>query len=252
MAQFGGDPVPRSRWPCRPAARSAGIRRKPRPSLTCSLLCRAGLRAHHPGEQWQESDEGRRSDDIERTGGVSRPVVIRWRNRYLEGAWVPWPTCPGRTGNRTPTRRPSWSGRWKPRRSIWASRTAVGCWPGRWGSATSRSRRCGASGWGLQPWRTETFKSSTDPELVAVRDAVQAEGVQVIAHPRLSRKGTCAGLVGGNNTPLSQDFGGTGGGRGRGRSSLDPSPPKIASFDFQEVSEATSLTHDSTCGRKAS
>ena len=59
-------------------------------------------------------------------------------------------------------------------------------------------------------------------------------------------------LVGGSNMPLSQEFGGAEMGTGKGSVSPIPRPPKIASFDFQEVSEATSLTHDSTCGRKAS
>ena len=48
----------------------------------------------------------------------------------------------------------------------------AGCWPSTWGSRSRRWRRIWRE-WGLQPWRRETFKFSTDPELEAkVRDVV--------------------------------------------------------------------------------
>ena len=63
--------------------------------------------------------------------------------------------------------------RWSRRRRRWRSRTGPrGCWAGTSGSATRRSPGRGAR-YRVQPWRRETFKFSTDPELEAkVRDVV--------------------------------------------------------------------------------
>ena len=102
--------------------------------------------------------------------------------------------------------------------------------------------------------------------------AVADRDVQVQHRPRTRcRQGRCAGRgCPGNGPPevvpegdvcgagrweqyaVITGFRRHGMGTREGVGQSDPSPPKIASFDFQEVSEATSLTHDSTCGRKAS
>ena len=63
--------------------------------------------------------------------------------------------------------------RWSRRRSRWRSRTGrAGCWASTSGSGTRRSPGRGAR-YRVKPWRRETFKFSTDPELEAkVRDVV--------------------------------------------------------------------------------
>ena len=63
--------------------------------------------------------------------------------------------------------------RWRRRRRRWRSRTGPrGCSAASWGSATRRSRGAWRA-YRVQPWRSETFKFSTDPELEAkVSDVV--------------------------------------------------------------------------------
>src|SRR5512135_451173 len=69
------------------------------------------------------SGEGLGTSAVAERVGVSRPTVILWRNRYRDGGVRRWPTCRGRVGRRTPTRRRSWSTRWKHRPSGWRAPT---------------------------------------------------------------------------------------------------------------------------------
>ena len=118
--------------------------------------------------------EGHSNTEIATRVGVSRPTVIHWRDRYAEGGLAALEDRK-RSG--------------RPRRVDEAQVVVATLTPppraaggdalvepaaGRasWGSASRRWRGSGAS-WDLQPWRVETFKFSTDPELEAkVRDVV--------------------------------------------------------------------------------
>ena len=117
--------------------------------------------------------EGVPNAEIARRVGVSRPTVLAWRNRYVAGG-VPALGDLARSG-RPPvhdeiavvvaTLAPP------------PERLAVTHW-----SARLLGEQLGVSfatvariwrKWDLQPWRTETFKFSTDPELEAkIRDVV--------------------------------------------------------------------------------
>src|SRR5512135_2963558 len=119
------------------------------------------------------SGEGLGTTAVAARLGVSRPTVILWRNRYLEGgldalADLPRPGRKSDTGEaaiviRTLEAPPEqlgvthWSSRLLAREMDVSNVTIAKVW-----------RK-----YGLQPWRTETFKFSTDPELDAkVRDVV--------------------------------------------------------------------------------
>ena len=118
--------------------------------------------------------EGVPNADIARRVGVSRPTVIEWRNRYEAGGIAALDDL-DRSG-RPPVID----------EIAVVVATVAGCRPRRWGSRTGRlgcwRRHLGISfasvariwrKWKLQPWRAETFKFSTDPELDAkVRDVV--------------------------------------------------------------------------------
>lgn len=117
--------------------------------------------------------EGAGTSEIAARLGVSRPTVIAWRERYRAGGLAALSDAP-RSGRpvvideavivaRTlepPPRRlgvTHWSSRLLAKEIGVSDFTIAKTW-----------RR-----WGLQPWRRETFKFSTDPELVAkVHDVV--------------------------------------------------------------------------------
>ena len=117
--------------------------------------------------------EGVPNAEIARRVGVSRPTVIGWRERYLEGgtAALDDRPRPGRAKQidesavvvatlEKPPERLSvthWSSRLLGRELGLGHATIARVW----------------NRWNLQPWRVETFKFSTDPELDAkVRDVV--------------------------------------------------------------------------------
>src|SRR4051812_28217393 len=117
--------------------------------------------------------EGVPNAEIARRVGVSRPTVISWRQRYLEGgpAALDDRPRPGRapqvdeaeivaaTLNQPPEELgvTHWSSRLLGRELGLGHATIARIW----------------NKWNLQPWRVETFKFSTDPELEAkVRDVV--------------------------------------------------------------------------------
>jgi transposase len=117
--------------------------------------------------------EGVPNTEIGRRVGVSRQTVIAWRERYLEGG----PTAlddrpkPGRAPEideaqvvvRTLEAPPERLGI-----THWSSRLLAG----ELGLSHATIARVWAK-WDLQPWRSETFKFSTDPHLDAkVRDVV--------------------------------------------------------------------------------
>ena len=117
--------------------------------------------------------DGVSNTEIAERVGVSRPTVISWRERYVASGIRVWPMSSGRVGR----------GRWTGPRS----------WPRR---LTPPPKKLGITHWSsrllaehlkvdastvlrtwrdyrVQPWRAETFKFSTDPELVAkVTDVV--------------------------------------------------------------------------------
>jgi transposase len=117
--------------------------------------------------------EGVPNAEIARRVGVSRPTVIGWRERYLEGgtAALDDRPRPGRAKQideaavvvatlEAPPERlgvTHWSSRLLGRELGLGHATIARVW----------------TKWNLQPWRVETFKFSTDPELDAkVRDVV--------------------------------------------------------------------------------
>src|SRR5512135_2680050 len=110
------------------------------------------------------SGEGLGTTAVAERVGVSRPTVILWRNRYLEGgvdalADLPRPGRKSDTVEEPPERLgvTHWSSRLLAREMGVSNVTIAKVW-----------RKAG-----LQPWRTETFKFSTDPDLDAkVRDVV--------------------------------------------------------------------------------
>ena len=119
------------------------------------------------------SGEGLGTTAVAERVGVSRPTVILWRNRYLEGGVDALADLP-RPGRKSDTDE-----------AAIVVRTLEPP-PERLGvthrSSRLLAREMGVSNftiakvwrkWGLQPWRTETFKFSTDPEIDAkVRDVV--------------------------------------------------------------------------------
>ena len=95
-------------------------------------------------------------------GAATRPGVCGgWRTRSARGV-------PGRCLGSG-----SWPLLWRHLPRGTGSRTGrAGCWHVTWASATPPWRGCGAA-YGIQPWRSGTFKYSTDPELVGrVTDVV--------------------------------------------------------------------------------
>src|SRR5215211_3620924 len=119
------------------------------------------------------ADDGVGTNEIVHRVGVSKPTVIAWKKRYAaEGiAGLEDRSKPGRPATIDEVSVVSATLEPPPERlgvTHWSSRLLAGelgishVWIGKiW-------RR-----WGLQPWRAETFKFSTDPELEAkVRDVV--------------------------------------------------------------------------------
>ncbi|MEX1264454.1 MAG: IS630 family transposase [Actinomycetota bacterium] len=117
--------------------------------------------------------EGAGTSEIAASLGVSRPTVIAWRERYRTGGLAALDDAPrsgrpveieeaeivARTLEPPPERLgvTHWSTRLLAKEAGVSDFTIAKTW-----------RR-----WGLQPWRRETFKFSTDPELVAkVRDVI--------------------------------------------------------------------------------
>src|SRR5512142_988736 len=119
------------------------------------------------------SGEGLGTTAVAERVGVSRPTVILWRNRYLEGGVDALADLP-RPGRKSDTDEAAIVVRTLEEPP---ERLGVTHW-----SSRLLAREMGVSDvtiakvwrkWGLQPWRTETFKFSTDPELDAkVRDVV--------------------------------------------------------------------------------
>src|SRR5512142_464086 len=119
------------------------------------------------------SAEGMGTTAVAERVGVSRPTVILWRDRYQQGGVDALVDLP-RPGRRSDTDEVGIIARTleAPPDSL-----AVTHW-----SSRLLAREMGVSNvtvakvwrkYGLQPWRTETFKFSTDPELDAkVRDVV--------------------------------------------------------------------------------
>src|SRR5215468_2796195 len=102
------------------------------------------------------ADEGVGTNEIVERVGVSKPTVIAWKKRYAaEGiAGLDDRPKPGRPAKLGVTH---WSSR------LLAERLGIS---NVWVAKIWRK-------WGLQPWRRETFKFSTDPELEAkIRDVV--------------------------------------------------------------------------------
>ena len=116
---------------------------------------------------------GEGTSQVARHLGISRPTVIAWRERYRAGGLAALADAP-RSGRprtvdeaailaRTLEPPPAWLGV-----THWSSRLLAA--ELRVGDATVA--RCWRR-YGLQPWRRESFKFSTDPELEAkVRDVV--------------------------------------------------------------------------------
>src|SRR6476469_832555 len=116
--------------------------------------------------------EGHSNTEIAARVGVSRPTVIHWRERYGEGGVAALADRP-RSGRPrrvdeaqvvVATLTPP------PRLGVthWSSRLLAG----ELGVGFATVARIWRD-WNLQPWRVETFKFSTDPELDAkVRDVV--------------------------------------------------------------------------------
>jgi transposase len=122
------------------------------------------------------ASEGLSADAIAERVGCSRPTVVQWRQRFAQGglealADAPRPGAPPRLPPST-------------REDILATtlapppeRLGVSHWSSRLlGAHLGVSHMTVARTWhdyGLQPWRSQTFKFSTDPALVAkVRDIV--------------------------------------------------------------------------------
>jgi transposase len=122
------------------------------------------------------ASEGLSADAIAERVGCSRPTVVQWRQRFAHGglealADAPRPGAPPRLPPST-------------REDILATtlapppeRLGVSHWSSRLlGAHLGVSHMTVARTWhdyGLQPWRSQTFKFSTDPALVAkVRDIV--------------------------------------------------------------------------------
>ena len=119
------------------------------------------------------SGEGLGTTAVAERVGVSRPTVILWRNRYLDGGVDALADLP-RPGRKSDTDEAAIV-----IRTLEAPPEQLGVT--HW-SSRLLAREMGVSNvtiakvwrkWGLQPWRTETFKFSTDPDLDAkVRDVV--------------------------------------------------------------------------------
>src|SRR5512143_965715 len=119
------------------------------------------------------SAEGLGTTAVAERIGVSRPTVILWRNRYLDGGVDALADLP-RPGRKSDTDEAAIVVR---RLEAPLEQLGVTHW-----SSRLLAREMGVSNvtiakvwrkWGLQPWRTETFKFSTDPDLDAkVRDVV--------------------------------------------------------------------------------
>jgi transposase len=113
------------------------------------------------------ASEGLRNAEIAERVGVSRPTVNLWRSRYGEAGMaglvdLARPGRPRRIDQRriiaeTLTPPPKWLGvtHWSSR--LLASRLGVN-----YGTVAAAWRA-----FGVRPWKAETFKFSTDPELVA-------------------------------------------------------------------------------------
>jgi len=117
--------------------------------------------------------EGHRTGEIVTRTGASKPTVIQWKRRYAEGGLAALDDRPR-------------SGRPKQLDDVAIVLATLEAPPEHLGvthwSSRLLARELGISNvavanvwrdWGLQPWRSETFKFSTDPELEAkIRDVV--------------------------------------------------------------------------------
>jgi len=117
--------------------------------------------------------EGLPNAEIARRVGVSRPTVIQWRNRYLAGGV-------GALGDLERSGRPSViddaavvvATLTAPPESLGVTHWSARLLAAQLGISFASVARIWRE-WKLQPWRRETFKFSTDPELDAkVRDVV--------------------------------------------------------------------------------
>jgi transposase len=149
--------VPKDKKKLRAWTRSTGIR------AGLAQRARIVLMAGH----------GYSNTEIARTVGVSRPTVLQWRNRYAQGGLEaledrarsgrPRTVSVAQIVVRTLEGPPEALGvtHWSSR--LLADELSIG------NATVARVWR----EWELQPWRVETFKFSTDPQLEAkVRDIV--------------------------------------------------------------------------------
>lgn len=121
--------------------------------------------------------EGLPADEIAKRVGCSRPTVIAWRQRYEEGGIdalsdVPRSGAPPTITERLRTKILTTTLKPPPRRlgvTHWSSRLLAS----HLGVISHMTVAREWQRWGLQPWRAETFRFSTDPELEAkVQDIV--------------------------------------------------------------------------------
>jgi winged helix-turn helix protein len=111
--------------------------------------------------------DGVSNTDIAQRVGVSRQTVVSWRARYVCGGWAGLhdESRPGRPRVIDHDRIITETLKPPPKRlgvTHWSSRLLAS----RLGVANSTIARAWRA-YGVQPWRAETFKFSTDPELVA-------------------------------------------------------------------------------------
>jgi len=121
--------------------------------------------------------EGLPAEEIAKRVGCSRPTVVGWRQRYEQGGLealvdAPRAGAPPSIPERVRTKILSETLKAPPRRmgiSHWSSRLLARHIGGISHMTVARVWRQ----WGVQPWRAESFRFSTDPELVAkVEDVV--------------------------------------------------------------------------------
>jgi transposase len=116
---------------------------------------------------------GEGTSEIARRLGVSRPTVITWRERYRSGGIDALSDAPrsGRPKSVDEAQIVAWTLDPPPKRlgvTHWSTRLLAS----ELGIGDATVARCWRR-FGLQPWRRETFKFSTDPELEAkVRDVI--------------------------------------------------------------------------------
>ena len=118
--------------------------------------------------------EGVGTNEIVARVGVSKPTVIAWRKRYAADgiAGLEDRPKPGRPARDRRGRGGAGDAGAAAGAAGGDALVDAGCWPRELGISNVTVARIWRK-WGLQPWRRETFKFSTDPQLEAkVRDVV--------------------------------------------------------------------------------